>query len=159
MNGSKNSKSIGIDEHKKALARALLIIVRNRKKFNDIGSGDLASDEREKIFSNNYDKLFKDSRLIKRKNESRMSANELIDVIAKELGVDHAQKEANKKITGVNSDETAGTENRENNAAEPVKNQATGTTGEAQMAKDFNGEQPKSIYAYAIQKAKKLQER
>ena len=32
---SKNSKSIGIDEHKKALARALLIIVRNRKKFNE----------------------------------------------------------------------------------------------------------------------------
>lgn len=71
------------------------------------------------------------------------------------------EETAQRALTGIKTN-AAENKGKKSGEKEDDNSKATGTYGKPRSAKDFDGEepqQPKSIYDYAIQKAKKLQER
>ena len=144
--GSDKTKSIDKEDHKRALARALLIITRNQKQLRNIlGSDTYKSGIPSKnLFLEKYDKLLK--------KEGSLSVDSLMKLVKNELEI--PDEKPHEKLAG---------DAKEPEPEKPAETEEKSKALElrSHAAKDFDGEepQPKNIYAYAMQKAKKLQER
>lgn len=136
-----------IDKQKKAAAEAFLIFAQNKKNLDKKKNSSFDSEKIDEIFDSSFNDVFK-----KYDEKSYLSIlNHIKNKLIKEKSNNPKQVEAIKSTTDGKPESDSNTT--------PKAKEGTWMGREKEAAKNFDGEQPKSIYAYAIQKAKKLQER